>query len=124
MSKEDKKRALSFSISKWYGYIFSMMFVLYGAVKIILGVLDRDYSDIFQPFIFLLIGVILFNICFAFREAKSWGWYGLVGLNSLVILLALFGLSDSLNVIVGVLSVLALVALLAPQTKTEIFGSH
>jgi hypothetical protein len=124
MTTSKEKRPLTFNLSKWYAYIFSLTFLLYGGVKIILGVLDRDYSDMAQPIIFLLVGIVLINICFAFRDSKPWGWYGLVGVNGLAALLALFGLNNTLNLVVLALALLALAALFAPRTKAEVFGSR
>lgn len=122
MTSAVAKKPWTFSVAKWYGYAFSLTFLLYGGVKIILGILDRDYSDVTQPFIFVLVGVVLMNMCFAFREGKNWGWYGLVGMNALSVLLAVFGLRESLNMVVLATSLAALAALFAPPTKAEIFG--
>ena len=111
----------TFLLAKWYGYVFSLMFILYGGVNVVLGVLDRNYDSIFQSFLFLLVGVLLINICFAYRDRKSWGWYGLVATNVLVVLLALFGLGQVLNIVLMLISLLTLAALFAPQTKAQIF---
>lgn len=122
MTEEIIKRPVTFLVAKWYGYAFAAMFVLYGGVKIILGVLDRDYTDFSQSFMFLVVGGILVAICMAFRELKSWGWYGLVVLNSLVVLAVLFNLGNALNIVFLLLSVGTLAALFAPTTKAQIFG--
>ncbi len=97
------------------------MFLLYGGVKVVLGILDRTYNDLAQPIIFALVGLVLISIVFAYRELKAWGWYGLVGINSLVILMALFGYSHYENIVLIILSGLALYALLSPQTKQYLF---
>jgi len=122
MTQEPQTRPLTFLLAKWYGYIFSAMFVLYGGVKIILGILDRDYSDFSQSVIFLLAGVLMATICIAFRDLKHWGWYGLIVINGLVVLAALFGLGETLNLVLLVLSGATLAALFAPTTKSQIFG--
>ena len=116
----EKKEPILFAVVKWYGYVFSLTFVLYGGVKLVLGFLDRKYDDAEQLILFLLLGVILLVICFAFKDRKSWGWYGMIGINGLVVLLALFGLSNIFNVVLLVLSLAALGALLHPAIKDEI----
>ena len=59
---------MTFSIAKWYGFIFAILYLLYGGVSIILGVLDRNYDNMAQPFIFLLAGVVFISFAFAFAE--------------------------------------------------------
>ncbi|MFQ6007657.1 MAG: hypothetical protein ACE5K8_01775, partial [Candidatus Zixiibacteriota bacterium] len=59
-----------------------------------------------------------------YRELKAWGWYGLVGINSLVILIALFGYSHYENIVLIILSGIALYALFSPQTKQYLFKGH
>ncbi|MCP4685177.1 MAG: hypothetical protein GY867_06970 [bacterium] len=122
MTQESLTRPITFLLAKWYGYVFSAMFILYGGVKIILGVLDRDYSDMSQSVIFLIAGAIMITVSFAFRDLKRWGWYGLVALNGIVVLLVLFSLGETLNLVFLVLSGAVLGALFAPPTKTQIFG--
>ena len=58
-SQEYQRGPISFEIAKWLGYIFAAMYILYGGVQIILGVLDRSYSGFAQWSIFLLLGVVL-----------------------------------------------------------------
>lgn len=117
----EETRPWSFLATKWYGYVFAAFFVLYGGVKIILGFLDRDYSDASSSVLFLIIGVILAGIAIGFRDGKRWGWYGLVAVNGLVVLLAVIGYSQALNFVYLVLSLAALGMLFMRQTKAEIF---
>ncbi len=121
MPKTKDNRPLTYKLASWYAFTFSAVFLIYGGVKVILGVLDRNYAELGQPVIFGLIGVVLISVAFAYRELKIWGWYGLVAVNSLVILLALFGFSRYENIILIVLSGVALYALLSPQTKQYVF---
>ena len=111
----------TFLAAKWYGYVFSAFFLLYGGVKIILGVLDRDYDGMGQSVLFLVLGILMISICLAFRDQKAWGWYGLVGMNGLIVIFALLGYAHMLNLIYLVLSLGALVLLFLPRTKAEIF---
>ena len=121
MPKRKDNRPLTYKLASWYAFIFSAVFLIYGGVNIILGVLDRNYAELGQPIIFGLIGVVLICVAFAYRELKTWGWYGLVAINSLVILLAIFGFSRYENIILIILSGLALYFLLTPQTKQYVF---
>ncbi|HUV30437.1 MAG TPA: hypothetical protein VMY05_05010 [Acidobacteriota bacterium] len=121
MSARTEHVPVVFNIVKWYGYVFASSYLLYGAVKIVLAVLDRKYDSMAQPFIFLLFGLILISVTLAFRETKKWGWYGLVALNVIVIIGALFGLSHAENYILIILSLGALGALFAPATKRCFF---
>jgi hypothetical protein len=121
VAKKHDDRPLTFKVAHWYGIILSVMFLLYGGVKVVLGILDHTYNDLAQPIIFALVGLVLISIVFAYRELKAWGWYGLVGINSLVILIALFGFSHYENIVLLILSGIALYALLSPQTKQYLF---
>ncbi len=121
MPKRKDNRPLTYKLASWYAFIFSAVFLIYGSVKVILGVLDRNYAELGQPIIFCLIGVVLISVAFAYKELKTWGWYGLVTINSLVILLAIFGFSRYENIILIILSGLALYFLLTPQTKQYVF---
>ena len=123
----DKKNApLTYNIAVWYGYILSIIFLIYGGVKLILSFLDRSYSEVGELIIFTIIGVVLIAIVLAFKELKSWGWYGLIGVNGLVVLFTLRNLiansrSESFllyeNIVLLLFSALALYTLLAPQTR-------
>ena len=116
-----ENRPLTFLVTKWYGYIFSSFFLLYGGVNIVLGFLDRDYTDTPKSLVFLIVGIILITTCVAFRDRKVWGWYGLVGVNGLVVIWSLIGYSEGLNLLYLVLSLICLLLLFAPRTKAEIF---
>lgn len=95
--------------------------MLYGGVKIILGALDRQYDGIGQFGLILLVGIVIFAVVFGYREARSWGWYGLVTINVLVVIMTLLGLSDPYNLIFLILSAAALGLLFLPATKSVVF---
>lgn len=118
MVAERKEYPLSFRLSKWHGYAFAGTFLLFGGVKIILSFLDRTYADIGQSFLFLVLGIVLVAVVFAYRDLKAWGWYGLVGINGLVVLGALFGLSHYENVVLLLLSLGSLTTLFMTSTKS------
>lgn len=113
---------LSFEIAKWLGYGFSAMFILVGGVQIILGVLDRNYEAFPQWFIFLLFGIVLLVIAFAFRDQKKWGWMAMVVLAALATLGAGVQLRNFTveGLILLILCVATLGALVAPQTRSYV----
>jgi hypothetical protein len=117
MAAEQKQYPMSFKLSKWHGYGFAGTFLLFGGVKIILSFLDRTYADIGQSFLFLVVGVLLISVVFAYRDLKAWGWYGLVAINGLVVLGSLFGLTHYENVVLLLLSLASLTALFMAPTK-------
>ena len=125
-TKEKEKHAdpqmpLFFNFAKWYGYVLATMFLLYGGVKIVLGVMDRNYDGFSGFVIFILYGLILISIVLAFRDRKTWGWYSMLVLNVLIILLSLLTLSHLSSYVLIVLSILAIAALLTRETKAVIF---
>ncbi|MBD3256805.1 hypothetical protein GF377_00130 [candidate division GN15 bacterium] len=115
------KPPVLFRAVKWHGYIFSLTYLLYGGVSLILGFLDRQYDDSAQFFIFMLVGIILMTVSFAFKDHRAWGWYGLVGMNGLIVLIGLIGLTNPYNIVMLVLSLGMLGALFHPIVKSEFF---
>lgn len=118
-AQEQPRGPMSFEIAKWLGYIFSAMYLLYGGVQIILGVLDRNYEGFAQWLIYLLLGIVLLIIAFAFRDQKKWGWTGMVVLACLTVLgsavqLRNFSIEGLLLLVVGLLT---LGTLMAPTTR-------
>lgn len=123
---------LTYNIATWYGFILSIIFLLYGGVKLILSFLDRNYTEVGQLIIFTIIGLLLITIAFAFKELKLWGWYGLIVVNGLIILVTLwklftgFSSQDFLlyeNIVLLLFSGVAVYTLLASQTKRYLSGS-
>jgi len=125
MSSEDYQRGpISFEIAKWLGYMFATMYILYGGVQIILGVLDRNYGGFAQWLIFLLLGVVLLVVAFAYRDLKKWGWTGMLVLAMLMVLgsavqLRSFSLEGLLLLLLGLLLA---GSLLAPTTRDYLQG--
>jgi len=111
---------MTFLLVKWYGYVLSMIFLLYGGVSIILGVLDRDYSHTGQLVVFLVIGIVLVTLVIGFRDRRIWGWYGQIGVHGLIIILALFHPLNPYNWLMIVFSAGTIGLLFAPPTRAAL----
>ena len=121
MEVQTDTRPLTVRLTVWWGYIFAAMYLLYGGVKLVLSILDRQYQDMGSAVIYLVLGLLLIMVAMAYRDSKQWGWYGLIALNGAIVVLALLGLSHVENIVLLIISILALVGLLAPSTKGYIF---
>jgi len=110
----------TFTAAKWWGYVLSAIFLIYGGVKVVLSILDRNYDAMTTPIVFAAIGAIILIIAYAFRDKKKWGWMGLIGVNGLVVILAVIDFGHVENIILLVISAGALYALFAPQTKEHL----
>ncbi|UCG62758.1 MAG: hypothetical protein JSV52_05600 [Candidatus Zixiibacteriota bacterium] len=122
MTDKKDNRPLTYRIAGWHGFCFAGVFLLYGGVTIILDILDRNYDNLTQPIMFAILGLILISVVFAYKEGKRWGWYGLVIINCLIVVGCLFGMRHYENIILFVLSVVALYTLFASPTKDYLFG--
>ena len=101
-------RPITVTLAKNYAFVFAGLFLLYGGVKVVLSFLDHSYGDLAQPIIFMAIGLILLAPAFAFRELKLWGYWGLVIINAVVVILAAIGYQHYENLVVLVFSGAAL----------------
>ena len=110
-------RPITVALVGGYAFVFAAFFLLYGGVKVVLSFLDHSYDDLAQPIIFLVMGLILLSPAIAFRELKQWGYWGLVGINAIVVILAAIGYQQYENLVVLVFSGAALYMLFAPATK-------
>ncbi len=117
MSSADNLKPIGFKVSYWFAFGFSLVFLLYGGVKIILGFLDHNYTDLPKAIIFLLIGIVLVTLADAYKGLKPWSWYGQVVINGLIMLLAIIGYSHYENLILLVLAGTAMFFLFSSETK-------
>jgi len=117
-------RPVTYILAQWYAYVFAAMFIFYGAVTLILAVLDRNYGDLMTPLILLVAGILLVIAALGYRDHRHWGWFALVAVHGLVVLRALFSLSQVDFVVLAVLSLATLVCLFAPPTRSYMFGNR
>lgn len=114
---------ITVTLASVYAFVFAAFFLLYGVVKVVLSFLDHSYDDLAQPIIFVVFGLILLAPAFAFREVKRWGFWGLVVINAAVVILAAIDYQQYENLVVLVLSGVALYLLFAKPT-TEWLTKH
>ena len=122
MDEMKDNRPLTFKISCWWGIGFSAVFLLYGAVTLVLGFLDRKYDDMATPLLFLVLGAVLLFVAYAYRSLKKWGWYGQIAVNGLIIVLALIGFNHYANLVLLVLAAAATGLMFSGPTKEYLFG--
>ncbi|HOP07012.1 MAG TPA: hypothetical protein PLF13_06945 [candidate division Zixibacteria bacterium] len=115
-------RPLPFKLAGWWGYTVASVLLIYGSVKIILSFLDHDYGTMSTSIMFLVLGLVLLAPAVAFKDHRPWGYYGLIAVNILIILLAIIGYQHYENFIMLALSVGALAALFSSQTKNYLFN--
>ncbi len=108
---------LSFKIALWHGYLIAGIFLLYGGVQIVLSILDRNYVTMGQMILFAALGLVLLMAVLSYGEKKKIGWYGLIGMNVLIIILAIIGYDRYENIILLVLSIISLLMLYSDKTK-------
>jgi hypothetical protein len=119
---ETHRTTVTFIIAKWYGYVLSATFLLYGGVKIVLSFLDRTYADMASSAFFLILGIMLISVAFAYRDRKAWAWYGELAINAIIAVVSVFQLrTHSESIVLLILSAVILALLLAPPTKEVVF---
>jgi len=124
MADKNQMSPLSYRLSGWYGMLFSVCFLIYGGVKIVLSILDRNYSDLGTPIVFTIVGLVLISISIAYRDSRKWGWYGLIAVNGLVIITTIVVYSHYIDIILLALSAAALVFLLVRPTREYLLNRH
>jgi len=117
-----KGRPITYAFASVYGFVFAMFFLIYGGVKVILSFMDHNYETLRDPILFTIVGVILISFAMAFRDLKTWGWYGLIAVNGLVAIVSLFGITRPENIALLLLSGMSIYGLLAPATRACLSG--
>jgi len=112
---------LKFRIAYWWGFGFASVFLLYGAVSLVLGFLDRKYAELAQPFLFLMIGAILMYLAYAYRELKVWGWYSQIAVNGLIVVLSVVGFRHTSNLVLLAIAAIALFLLFSSETRNYLY---
>ena len=123
---ENKNKApLTYRIGLWYGFALSIIFLIYGGVKIVLSFLDNNFAELSSLIFFAVLGLILLAVAIAYQQFKKIGWYGMISISSLVFVLTIYnffqkGNGPNLfieNILIMLCTAAALYALFAGQTK-------
>ena len=124
MNPKTNDSPLVFKLSYWWAFGLATVFMLYGGVSIVLGFLDHNFKDISQPMIFLLLGIILLIIAYAYKGLKPWGWYAQIVINGLIILGAIIGYAQYENIILLILAAGVMVTLFSSDIKAQLEKGH
>lgn len=119
----EPEKSLPFNIAKWQGYVIAAMYLLYGGVKIIFGILDNDYSNFTSLIFWFGFGVVLIMFVLAYSGHKLWGWIGLLVFNAYAAIWSLAKFSEVGSAAVMVLALIGIVALLWPSTRQTLSGN-
>jgi hypothetical protein len=118
VTADAERLPVAFHLTKWWGHILAAVYMIYGGVKIVLSILDRNYTDLWTPLLSVALGLVLLIFAYGYRDRKEFGWYGQVGLNGLVVLLSLFSLRQFGAVVILLLAAAALLLLFTPSTRS------
>jgi Zn-dependent protease with chaperone function len=117
---QHKDAPFSYKIPLWYNFIFASVYLIYGGVKIILSILDRNYYNMDNLIMFTIIGLVLITFAFAYRELKRWGWHGLIIINALIMVGSVFFILQVENIVLFVFSAIVLYFLIKSTTREYI----
>ncbi len=120
---DDRDLPVQIKILSWFGIIFGSMYLLYSVVNIILSFLDRTQGDFGSNILFLLYGLPIVIFSTGFRNKQKWGWIGYTAILGLIVILTALGTIDVYGIILGLLSLLALVWILTPSVRKLYFSS-
>jgi hypothetical protein len=118
MTQKNGTGPVMFEVARWHGYVLAAIFLIYGGVKIILGILDRSYGDFGTCVAFIVIGLVVVSFALAYHQQRRWGWYGLIVINALVVIGAIAGYSHVENVVLMLVSAIVLYFLLSSETRS------
>jgi len=121
MSKKQDNIPKPIKIIGWFGIILACTYLLWGVVGGILSILDRTYKDIDKNLIIIFYGILIMVVSLAFKSMQKWGWYGLFLLLVFFVVWTLFSYTDVYGIILGILSLLALVGVLSPPVRKHYF---
>ena len=110
-------------ILSWFGIIFGSTFLLYSVVNIILSFLDRTQGELGTNILILLYGLPVIIFSTGFMNKQKWGWIGYTLVLIIIALLSAFGIKDVYGIIIGLMSVAALIWIMTPSVRKLYFSS-
>lgn len=123
MAKEKAVAPLQIKIIGWYGIVLACTYLIWGVVSIILSILDRTYKDIDQNFLILIYGLIVLTFSTGFKNVQKWGWMGYLVVLAFMVVWTVFRYTDFYGILWGVLSLIALVAILSPPVRKHFISN-
>ncbi len=123
ISSRSQDMPMQIKILSWFGIVFGSMYLLYSVVNIILSFLDRTQGDVGNNIIFLLYGLPVVIFSTGFMNKQKWGWFGYTVILGIIVILSTFGLNSVYGIILGLLSLAALVWILTPSVRKVYFSS-
>jgi len=114
---------LQIRILAWFGIIFGSMYLLYSVVNIVLSFLDRTHGEFGNNILFLIYGLPVVIFSTGFMNKQKWGWIGYTAVLGIIVILTAFGIKDIYGIILGLLSMAALVWILTPSVRKLYFPS-
>jgi len=123
ISVDSQDIPMQIKILSWFGIIFGSMYLLYSVVNIILSFLDRTQGDVGNNILILLYGLPVVIFSTGFMNKQKWGWIGYTAILGVIVILSAFGLKDVYGIILGLLSLAALVWILTPSVRKVYFSS-
>lgn len=121
MSENKEPIPLIIKILAWYGILFGCTYIIYGIVSIVLGILDRNYSTIGTDLLMSFYGIPILVAALGFKNNQRWGWIAYASLLLLVVLIAFVSRTDSNGIILGIVTLAALVGLMSPGVRKHYF---
>ncbi len=121
MTEKKERRPLQINIIAWFGICLAATYLLYGIISTVLTILDRSYKDVDQNIIIIFYGLPIMILSIGFMNLQKWGWVGYLILLIFITVWSAFHLYDIYGIILGVLSLLALIGILLPSVRKHYF---
>jgi hypothetical protein len=121
MTEEKVRRPLPINIIAWFGICLAATYLLYGIISTVLTILDRSYKDIDQNIIIIFYGLPIMVLSIGFKNLQKWGWVGYLCVLIFATVWSAFHLFDIYGIILGILSLAALIGILLPSVRKHYF---
>jgi hypothetical protein len=123
MSETQSKAPLQITFIGWFGIVLAAMYLILGVVNIILSILDRTYKGFGENAVFILYGCVILIPSIGFKNLQKWGWYSYLAVIALIFIWSLLKFWDAYYIVLGLLSMVALIGILMPSVRKHYVGS-
>ena len=114
---ETEKAPVPIRTIGWFGIILACTYLVFGIVNIVLSILDRSYANFGDNLVIIIYGIPILAASIAFKNGKRQGWYGLMIIFALFVIMAIAHLNNVYNIAIGIISAALLIAMLTPRIK-------